>query len=99
MGRHDEARPGGDTGAERDELTCIERLAISREQRQLVVTVRGDVADAREVLQCRRDAGRLETANSRRDELAGGARVVAERSDPDRRVRRVRREVTDGAVV
>ena len=77
----------------------MKRLAIGRDQRQLAMTVRRDVTKAGEMLQGRGDAGRLDAANRRPDELADLVRVVAERSDSDRRVRRIRRKIADGAVV
>ena len=64
-----------------------------------VMGVHGALAHAREVLDGRRDAGRLQAADERRRQLADGRRVITEQADSQRRVLRAGRQVTGRRVI
>ena len=90
---HRQTRACGERRAERHELARLKGRARGADRGEPVVRIGGRFPRPRGVLHGGRDAGRLEAADHGRPVPRDERRVVAERPDPERRVRRVRRDV------
>ena len=90
--RHRQTRACGERRAERHELARLQGRARGADRGEPVVRIGGRFPRPRGVLHRGRHAGRLEAADHGRPVPRDERRVVAERPDPEGRVRRVRRD-------
>ncbi len=95
---HHHRHAGVDRGPEGQQVHRLEPLARGAHDRQRVMRVRVRVAQAREVLDRGGHAGSPQPAQERDAERRDTGRVVAERTDPDRRIRRRTGDVEDRGI-